>query len=160
MAKIIPCSQVDSYLKKTQQQNKSLVLVGGCFDLLHKGHRQFLQKARKTGESLIVLLESDEMIKNRKGVGRPHETQSERARALAQLSYVTAVLLLPSQMDDQDYDKLVSEIKPAIIATTKGDPYRHHKERQAKQIGALVLDVIDRLPQFSTTDKSKTYEYQ
>ena len=61
-------------------------------------------------------------------------------------------------MEDSDYDKLVSEIKPAIIATTKGDPYRHHKERQAQIVNAEVIDVIERLPQYSTTNSIKHYE--
>lgn len=160
MATIVPASQAGDLGKSLNKEHHDLVLVGGCFDLLHEGHRQFLREAEKQGDAVCVLLESDEMIRAGKGAGRPYQTQLERAKHLAKLREVTSIILLPASMTDSDYDKLVSEIKPAIIATTKGDPYRHHKERQAKKVHALVRDVIDRIPGLSTTEKSKHYEYQ
>ena len=139
-------------------QSPDIVLAGGCFDLLHQGHLSFLQSAKGQGTLLIILLESDEMIKKRKGEARPIQTQNERAHQLATIKDVDYIILLRPQMEDSDYDKLVSEIKPAIIATTKGDPYRHHKERQAQIVNAEVIDVIERLPQYSTTNSIKHYE--
>ncbi len=133
--------------------NKKIVLTGGCFDLLHRGHLLFLEKAKLEGDYLIVLLESDNSIKIRKGQTRPIETQKKRAENLLKQSSVDLIILLPERVSDSDYDNLVSEIKPAIIATTKKDPSRFHKERQAQLVGAKVIDVIERLPQYSTTKK-------
>ena len=62
-----------------------IVLVGGCFDILHLGHVVFLEKAKKEGDVLVVLLESDEKVRFLKGKGRPVHTQSERAEILSAL---------------------------------------------------------------------------
>ena len=63
--------------------NCKVVLVGGCFDLLHYGHIAFLKEAKKHGDYLIVLLESDENVRRLKGEGRPFHTQKQRKEMLA-----------------------------------------------------------------------------
>lgn len=162
MTKILTIQQVRKIGQLLREQEKRVVLIGGCFDLLHEGHKLFLQKAKEQGDTLLILLESDAMIRQRKGENRPYQSQRERAQVLSTEENVTAVILLPEKMVDQDYDKVVSLLKPAIIATTKGDPYRHHKERQARKVQAKVIDVIERLPQYATSNlnKIKTYETQ
>ncbi len=134
------------------REGKIIVLAGGCFDLLHEGHHSFLKKAKKEGDVLIILLESDLAIKTKKGENRPVNQQTIRAQNLAKLPYVDVVILLEGILTDEDYDNLVTSLKPAIIATTKGDPYRHHKDRQAAKVGAKVKEVIERLEGYSTTD--------
>lgn len=159
MKKIITLTEGRKLTQELKRQQKRIVLAGGCFDLLHKGHLAFLNQAKQRGDHLIILLESDAMIRKRKGPDRPKETQDRRAHNLAAEIAVDSILLLPSFMENSDYDNLVSELKPAIIATTKGDPLRFHKERQAKMIGAEVVDVIDRLSTYSTTGQiQKAYE--
>ena len=130
---------------------KKKVVAGGCFDVLHPGHEAFLNACRKQGEYLIILLESDKKIKESKGNGRPHNSQEIRARNLTALKIIDYIILLPYLSKNKEYDEVISSLKPAIIATTFGDPYRFHKERQAKMVGAEVIDVIKRLPEHSTT---------
>jgi cytidyltransferase-like protein len=132
--------------------NKSLVLVGGCFDILHPGHTAFLAEAKKLGDLLIVLLESDQAVKERKGNNRPINNSQVRAKNLLGQTSTNIVITLPFPFVDADYDNLVTQIKPAIIATTKGDPYIDHKARQAKKIDAELIEVIDRLEGHSTTN--------
>jgi hypothetical protein len=60
-------------------------------------------------------------------------------------------VLLPYFSKNSQYDEVIYSLKPAIIATTLGDPCRFHKERQATKIGATVIDVIERLSDYSTT---------
>lgn len=151
MKKILDITQAVETSKKLRDKNKKIVLAGGCFDLLHEGHDSFLKAAKKQGDILFVLLESDISIKNRKGQERPYNALHTRIQQLLLVPAVDYVIALPDMFSDQDYDELVSSIKPAIIATTKGDPYRSHKERQAAATGAIVRDVIERLPDFSTT---------
>ncbi len=141
----------ESLFVDSHTQGKKIVLVGGCFDILHAGHIVFLQKAKDKGDIVVVLLESDEQIKKLKGESRPVNTQQNRALVLAGLRSVDVVVVLPSEMHDLQYDRLISQIKPDIIATTAGDPNRRHKERQAGQIGASVIDVSERLPEHSTS---------
>jgi len=150
VGKIIPITDVKEISKRLHTKNHRIVLVGGCFDLLHVGHISFLEEAKKRGNALVVLLESDETI-SAKGPNRPINTQKDRARILAALTAIDYIILLKPHMTNQDYDNLVFTLKPAIIATTSGDSNRHHKERQANLIGAHVIDVTMPISDKSTT---------
>jgi bifunctional ADP-heptose synthase (sugar kinase/adenylyltransferase) len=97
------------------------------------------------------LLESDERINNAKGAYRPINTQRDRANVLAALSITDFIILLPFFHTDQEYDTLISSIKPAIIATTAGDVARVHKERQAARLHIQLVDVVQRIQNQSTS---------
>jgi len=100
---------------------KKIVLVGGCFDILHWGHISFLKKARKLGNYLVVALESDENIRKLKGPNRPIHNQRERKAMLESLRFVDKVIALPPMKSDSDYEKLVRRVNPDIVAVTQGD---------------------------------------
>ncbi len=156
MNKIIAIDEVNDVSNTFHDQHKKIVLVGGVFDILHVGHITFLTEAKKQADILIVLLESDESAKQQKGSDRPINIQDDRAILLAALAVVDAVVLLPGPMGNNEYDRLVGIIKPAIIATTKGDTLRVHKERQAALVGATVVDVIEAIDNKSTTRLATT----
>lgn len=126
------------------------VLVGGCFDILHPGHIRFLKKAKSLGDILIVLLESDEKIKQLKGEGRPINSQKIRAEVLTALADVDLVFSLPENMKNDDYDLIVSKIKPDFIAITKGDPKIQYKKRAAALVNAKVKVVTPLVGGYST----------
>ncbi|HUQ85741.1 MAG TPA: adenylyltransferase/cytidyltransferase family protein [Candidatus Limnocylindrales bacterium] len=151
MTKIINTDQAIDLSQKITKNGKTVVLVGGCFDILHVGHIAFLTKAKKAGDALFVLLESDESIKKIKGLNRPINTQTDRAIILESLEIVDYVITLPTIENDKDYDNLVISLKPAIIAITKGDPMKHHKDRQAKLVNGKVLVVSASIVNKSTT---------
>ena len=151
MNKILKIEEAIQICKTLHDENKSIVLAGGCFDLLHIGHVTFLEEAKKHGDTLIIMIEADETIKKEKGPARPINSQHDRAELLANFFLVDYIILLDPTMQNNDYDRLVNDIKPAIIATTKGDVYRFHKERQAALVGAKVIDVIDPVKNQSTT---------
>ena len=130
---------------------KSIVLVGGCFDVLHPGHIIFLQKAKAAGNILVVLLESDRKVKKIKGVGRPVHSQKERALMLKALKFVDKVILLPFMESEREYDGWVKKIKPDIIAATFGYDENHHKKRTAKLIGAKLKYVTKMISSHSTS---------
>lgn len=148
---ILALTSVPDYIQQIRKQGKRIVVAGGCFDILHNGHLRFLRNAKAEGDILMVLLESDAAIAQSKGKGRPVNSQQERAEMLSAFRDVDAVVLLPAFASDTDYDNVINTIKPAIIATTKGDPWRIHKERQAKFVGAQVVDVIELIQNKSTT---------
>lgn len=129
---------------------KKIVLVGGCFDLLHFGHLQFLKAAKKQGNYLIVALESDEFIRRYK-YRQPFHTQAQRAAILKQLRVVDKVINLKLLETYTDYLNLVKKIKPDIIALTKGDKQIKNKKKQAKIIGAKVKIVTDIIENLSTS---------
>ncbi|CAN5199889.1 D-glycero-beta-D-manno-heptose 1-phosphate adenylyltransferase [soil metagenome] len=150
---IFTTDQLNTLISKIK--GKKIVVVGGCFDILHPGHVAFLVEAKKLGEILIVFLESDKAVRMRKGEERPKNTSDIRATILLEKTLVDDVIILPFPFTDHDYDSLVTSLKPAIIATTEGDPYISHKIRQGRLIGAEVKEVINRLPDYSTTDLIK-----
>ena len=133
------------------KNKQTVVLVGGCFDILHPGHILFLKKAKKLADKLIVLLESDEKVRKLKGSNRPVNTQKDRAKALLALKSVDQVISLPFIEKPAQYDSLVAKLKPDIIAATKNSPDNHHKERAAKVAGAKLKLVTSRINGYSTS---------
>src|SRR5687767_12117376 len=128
-----------NYQNYTPYQNlilpahKKIVLVGGCFDILHFGHIQFLEKSKKLGDYLIVALEPDERIIHHKN-RLPIHIQKERMHNLLALHSVNHVLLLPILHGFEDYLIMVQKLKPAIIAVTNNDPQLSNKQKQATAI--------------------------
>lgn len=150
MTKIVTVKKIGILTEKIKSLDQKTVIVGGCFDILHLGHIRFLRQAKKLGDILIILLESDKKIKKIKGDARPVNSQKVRAEILSALRDVDFVILLPGIMEDTDYDDLVKKIKPDFIAVTKGDLGLENKKRSAKLVGAEVRIVINRLKNYST----------
>lgn len=155
MTSILTPGQTGALAKKLKKEKKKIVIVGGCFDLLHPGHVAFLQKAKALGDILVVFLESDERIKRMKGDARPINTQKDRATVLAALKSVDYVITLPGEFHNSDYDALVQKIQPDIIATTAGDPKIVHKQRSANLVGAKVKPVCKMVGDYSTVNLIK-----
>ena len=130
------------------------VIVGGCFDLLHYGHITFLKKAKDLGDTLIVLLESDEKVRRLKGDTRPIHNQNQRKEMLESLSCVDEVIILPAVTTDQFYADLVDQIRPDFIAATEGDPMVEQKRKQATWFGAQLV-VIPKIHTPSTSQLAK-----
>lgn len=149
--KIVTVEESIQIANIVRTENKKIVLAGGCFDIIHAGHILFLEKAKSHGDILMILLESDAKITDLKGKERPINIQQDRAYILAKIIFTDYIVLLPQMVKNEDYDRVISQIKPAIIATTKGDTLRHHKERQARLTDSKVVDVIDYINKQSTT---------
>lgn len=129
---------------------RNIILTGGCFDILHYGHITFLKQAKKQGGSVVVFLESDRAVLEKKK-RKPIHTQEQRAKLLAAITYVDAIIALPYLKQDSDYEKLTKIIRPRVIATTKGDVLLKNKEHQARLIGAAVKIVTPEIKGFSTS---------
>lgn len=151
MNQIVKISQIKKLCQLIHQQNKKIVLVGGCFDLVHLGHLVFLEKAKSIGDILIVLLESDQTIRRLKGENRPINSQVNRAKFLTYLESVDFIVLLPELNTDQQYQDLVGQIKPNIIAITSGDPNLQLKTNTIKSTSAKIVVVTKKIPQQSTS---------
>jgi D-beta-D-heptose 7-phosphate kinase/D-beta-D-heptose 1-phosphate adenosyltransferase len=88
-----------------------IVFTNGCFDLLHVGHIRFLAHARATGDRLVVGLNTDRWVRALKGPGRPVIPEQERARLLAALERVDAVVLF----DQQTPLELILAVRPDVV---------------------------------------------
>jgi D-beta-D-heptose 7-phosphate kinase/D-beta-D-heptose 1-phosphate adenosyltransferase len=95
----------------------ALVFTNGCFDLLHRGHTDYLAAARGLGDFLVVGLNSDASVRRLKGPGRPISPEEDRARILASLECVDAVTLFD---EDTPLD-LITALAPDILV--KGGDY-------------------------------------
>ena len=100
-----------------QSAGKKVVFTNGCFDILHLGHIDYLEKARSLGDALIVGLNSDDSVRRLKGSERPVNSEHARARLLAALSFVDAVCLFKEDTPGE----LIETILPDILV--KGGDY-------------------------------------
>lgn len=155
MRKILSVREAIEIAKELHIKNKSIVLAGGFFDILHTGHIKFLENSKKHGNYLFVLLEDDKKAREIKGTNRPINSQQNRAKILSTLGSVDYVILLKNMTNNAAYDKIITQMKPSILAATYGDPYIKHKKRQAKLINGKVICVISRIYNHSTTKLSK-----
>jgi rfaE bifunctional protein nucleotidyltransferase chain/domain len=96
---------------------KKIVFTNGCFDILHLGHLQYLNEAKKLGDLLIVGLNSDESVRKLKGDGRPVNDQLFRKEMLENLKCVDAVQIFHESTPLE----LIRAIKPDILV--KGGDY-------------------------------------
>lgn len=96
---------------------EKVVFTNGCFDIVHLGHLDYLEKARQLGDRLVIGLNTDDSIKRLKGSTRPIIPQVARARLLAALEFVDAVILFS---DDTPFE-LIKTLLPNML--TKGNDY-------------------------------------
>lgn len=98
-------------------QGRKIVFTNGCFDILHRGHIEYLSQARDLGDVLIIGLNTDASVKRIKGDGRPVQDENSRALILATLRFVEAVVLFD---EDTPYN-LIELVKPDVLV--KGGDY-------------------------------------
>lgn len=151
MGKIIETNEISKVVERIKKSGKTIVLAGGCFDILHSGHISFLDAAKKQGDLLFILLESDENVRKIKGHGRPVNPQKNRSIVLSVIPSVDYIIPLKGVTKNDEYDKLIVQINPDVIAMTKGEPGLKQRERQALLVGAEIKLVIDRVKGKSTT---------
>ncbi len=150
MLNIVNKSDLD-IIKKQKKILKKIVLVGGCFDILHKGHIEFLNKARGEGDFLVVALENDKRVHELKGKERPINTQLRRSAVLNSLPSVDLVISLPYMNRDQNYETLVKLIEPDIIAMTKGNLVYEWEKEYMNITGGKIVEVTPRIGNYSST---------
>jgi D-beta-D-heptose 7-phosphate kinase / D-beta-D-heptose 1-phosphate adenosyltransferase len=125
-----------------------IVFTNGCFDLLHAGHVTYLEAAKKRGDKLILGLNTDRSVSAIKGPERPVVNEDDRARVLAALESVDAVILF----DEDTPINLINQLKPDVIA--KGSDYRADQVIGGKEVeswgGEIAL--IDLVAGRSTTN--------
>jgi D-beta-D-heptose 7-phosphate kinase / D-beta-D-heptose 1-phosphate adenosyltransferase len=124
-----------------------VVFTNGCFDLLHIGHITLLEQARCKGDRLIVGLNSDRSVRCVKGPPRPIVGERERARILAALSAVDAVVVF----DEGTPLKLIEAIRPDVLV--KGGDYTEENVIGAREVCAWGgrIEIIPLVEGVSTT---------
>ncbi|HOF16923.1 MAG TPA: D-glycero-beta-D-manno-heptose 1-phosphate adenylyltransferase [Bacteroidales bacterium] len=145
---------VDDYLtisKEDDFKNKKIVFTNGCFDLLHRGHVEYLSQASDKGDILIVGLNTDASVQRLKGKHRPIVDEYARALVMASLLFVDFVIFFD---EDTPY-QLIKKIQPDILV--KGSDYDENSIVGAdivKAKGGKVI-TIELTPNYSTSTIEK-----
>lgn len=137
---------------------KKIVLVTGCFDLLHQEHLKFLKKAKKEGDALIVGIESDKRVREIKGRRRPVNSWKVRAKNLVRLNEVDFVVKLPDNFDNRSIRlETLRLIRPNLLAISSNDPLEERKRKECHKIGCQLKVVHPYNPDISTTKILKQF---
>lgn len=124
-------------LKQWKAEKQSIVFTNGCFDLVHIGHVDYLEKAKALGDKLVVGINTDESVARFKGPNRPIAKENSRYRVLAAMEFVDAVIPFN---DDTPLD-LIKVIQPDVLV--KGNDYLA-EEKDTKSPKYIVGSAIVR----------------
>lgn len=115
---VLTKDEVISAVASWRKNGQTIVFTNGCFDILHRGHVDYLNRAKQLGDVLIVGINSDRSVQKLKGRGQPFVGQEDRAFILSELKAVDVV----SIFDEDTPFNLINAIKPDILV--KGGDYK------------------------------------
>ncbi|MDD3738522.1 MAG: D-glycero-beta-D-manno-heptose 1-phosphate adenylyltransferase [Lentimicrobiaceae bacterium] len=110
--------RVQDVISQARSRNEKIIFTNGCFDIVHRGHVEYLCKAKDIGGFLVVGLNTDASVRKIKGPNRPLQDEVSRAKVLASLFFVDLVILF----DEETPIKLIDLIIPDILV--KGNDYK------------------------------------
>ena len=110
-------TEVKNLVIRWQEDGHKVVFTNGCFDILHRGHVEYLEAAKEAGDKLIIGLNSDNSVRKLKGSTRPFQNEQDRRAILTALSCVDAVVVF----DEDTPAKLIAELLPDVLI--KGGDY-------------------------------------
>jgi len=125
---IVNRTEAKTIAKKWRDNRKKIVFTNGCFDILHRGHVEYLQSAKLLGDVLIVGLNSNESVQRLKGKPRPYQDEQDRAIILDALEMIDLVVIF----EEGTPLKLICELKPNILV--KGGDYDFHSVVGASEV--------------------------
>ena len=120
IASILSAAEARKLRNRLDAAGRKLVFSNGCFDILHRGHIQYLDFARAQGDALIIGLNSDSSVLRIKGPGRPINSENDRAVVLSALRAVDGVVVF----DEDEPRALIEAILPHILV--KGHDWAHY----------------------------------
>lgn len=143
-SKIKSFEQIERITKRIKEQGKKIVFTNGCFDILHRGHATYLQKAKELGDIVILGINSDESIKRLKGENRPINSLEDRAFLISALESIDYVVPFVEDTPNE----LIKRIRPNILV--KGADYKGKEVLGSENADEVVL--IDFVLGKSTTN--------
>lgn len=125
-----------------------IVLTQGAFDFIHIGHFLYLEKARSMGDILVVGVDSDEKVRNRKGPDRPIVSEEERVKMLTHVRHVDLVTL---KADNLPKWHLIKTLKPDVLVATQ----ETYSDKQLKELKKYCGKLVVLEPQATTSTTAK-----
>lgn len=146
-AKIVSRLELQTQVMDWKNAGERIVFTNGCFDILHKGHADYLHKASLLGNRLIIGVNTDRSVAVLKGAFRPVQDESSRALLLASFGFVDAIVLF----DEQTPLELISVIVPDVLV--KGKDYQIHEIVGADIVLAAggKVETLDFIEGYSTS---------
>ncbi len=145
--KILTREEASQVISAWKDAGDEVVFTNGCFDIVHLGHVDYLEKARNLGDRLIVAVNEDQSVKKLKGKNRPINDENARARVIASFGFVDAVVLFGEETPKE----IINQLLPDILV--KGKDYE-----VSNIVGADVViehggkvETIDLVEGYSTT---------
>ncbi len=147
MGIVVSRAELVKIRQELRRAGKRVVFTNGCFDILHRGHVDYLTKAKALGDILIVGLNADDSVRQLKGQGRPIVGEEDRAVILAALAVVDFVSVFA---EETPYE-LIRAVVPDILV--KGADWRAEEivGRDVVEAAGGSVHTIDYLPNRSTT---------
>ncbi len=115
--KVVDTDQLAEKLNRWEKEGKKVVFTNGCFDIVHRGHVEYLSKAASFGDVMVIGLNTDASVSRLKGPDRPVQDEHARAIVLASMSFVDAVI----HFDEDTPYELIKKVQPDYLV--KGADY-------------------------------------
>lgn len=147
-SKIKSREHLNDLVKSWQSQGERVVFSNGCFDILHLGHIDYLEKARSLGDRLVIGLNSNKSVSKLKGENRPINDEEARARMLSALAFVDGVTVF----EEDTPKELIEMLLPDILV--KGSDYSVENIVGAESVlkNGGKVETIDLVNGYSTTN--------
>lgn len=145
---LVPLEELMTTVAEHRAAGHRIVLSNGCFDVLHRGHTSYLNKAAQLGDVLVVAVNDDDSVRRIKGVGRPINPLEDRAGVLAALNCVDYVTAFSTDTPIP----LISQLQPDIYV--KGGDYTPEMLAETAAVEAYggQVRIMDYVSDHSTTE--------
>jgi rfaE bifunctional protein nucleotidyltransferase chain/domain len=148
MGRVVAAQELTGILSDLRRQKKKIVFTNGCFDIIHRGHIDYLTKSRAMGDVLIVGVNSDASVRRIKGDNRPIVEEGDRAYIVANLSPVDFVCLFAEETPYQ----LISQVVPDVLVKGADWDVQEIVGRDIVERAGGTVATIDVVPDRSTTN--------
>lgn len=145
ISKVVTVDSLNQIRKK--YPNRKIILISGCFDILHKGHIEVMESAKKTADILIIGVLSDKFVKKRKGDNRPIFNEKERINIIASLQIVNYAFI----MDISDTDTVLQKLSPDFYGVGGDRKIDELPEKRWLNKYKIKIKYLPRFGQESTT---------
>jgi len=148
MGTIVTRAELSQIREKLKREGRKVVFTNGCFDIVHRGHVEYLTKAKALGDVLFVGMNTDSSVRRLKGTSRPIVCQDDRALVLAAFRVVDYVCLF----DEDTPHELIKAIVPDVLVKGSDWTIDSIVGKDIVEAAGGTVQMIDFVTNRSTTD--------
>jgi rfaE bifunctional protein nucleotidyltransferase chain/domain len=140
-------SQVEYLVEAVRRRGDKIVLTSGSFDVIHEGHSMYLEAARLMGDFLVVGVDSDAKVRQRKGPTRPAVPEEERLRMV---THQRGVGLVTLKRPEHEHWALIRAVRPDVLVATE----ETYSAEEIAELEAEYCGRVEVLPRMATISTS------